>query len=185
MFYNLAIAILFLFVIMMAETFFTPLSDKQILHGKTSMPYLIEENEKLTDGQKNVTKVSNSIEYGNILELSLPTSDFNSTFNYLNFTLINPKKFINSTINFNSLSFQVLSTSIYILLFYPLNLWAKEETEGHSFNYFYSSYTSEFQTFNDIQLLGFMIYLAFPFITILLGVLLWCVLIGVLRISGN
>lgn len=61
-----------------------------------------------------------------------------------------------------------------------------DNLEGlRSFNFFYSSYTTEFLNFNDIQLLGFMIYLAFPFVTVLVGVLLWCVLIGVLRISGN
>lgn len=53
------------------------------------------------------------------------------------------------------------------------------------FNYFYPSYISDFLSLSDIHLLGFMIYLAYPFITILLGVLLWCVLIGVLKIAAG
>ena len=39
--------------------------------------------------------------------------------------------------------------------------------------------------FTDIQSLGFLLYLAYPFITVLLGILLWVVLIGILCISKS
>jgi hypothetical protein len=52
-------------------------------------------------------------------------------------------------------------------------------------NYHTINYSSEFITFTDIQSLGFLLYLAFPFITILLGIILWVVLVGILRISTN
>ena len=50
--------------------------------------------------------------------------------------------------------------------------------------YFVPSYNTEFLTITDIQSLGYVIYLAYPIIIVLLGILLWCVLIGILRISG-
>lgn len=50
--------------------------------------------------------------------------------------------------------------------------------------YFVPSYNTEFFTITDIQSLGYVIYLAYPIIIVLLGILLWCVLIGILRISG-
>jgi len=52
-------------------------------------------------------------------------------------------------------------------------------------NYHIINYSAEFITFTDIQSLGFLLYLAFPFITILLGIILWVVLVGILRISTN
>lgn len=51
-------------------------------------------------------------------------------------------------------------------------------------NYYFVNYSSEFLTFTDIQSLGFLLYLAYPFITVLLGIILWCVLIGIIVISG-
>ena len=57
--------------------------------------------------------------------------------------------------------------------------------KGEIWNYSIINYSSEFLTFTDIQSLGFLLYLAFPFITILLGIILWCVLVGILRISSS
>ena len=50
--------------------------------------------------------------------------------------------------------------------------------------YFVPSYNKEFTSISDIESFGYMLYLAYPLIIILLGILLWCVLIGILRISG-
>lgn len=59
---------------------------------------------------------------------------------------------------------------------------------GHSLDfimeYFVPSYNKEFTSISDIESFGYMLYLAYPLIIILLGILLWCVLIGILRISG-
>lgn len=62
----------------------------------------------------------------------------------------------------------------------PLNL----DNNDYIMEYFIPSYNTEFLTLTDIQSLGYMIYLAYPIIIILQGILLWCVLIGILRISG-
>lgn len=62
---------------------------------------------------------------------------------------------------------------IDLIEFTPLNLWY----------YDLVSYTSSFLTFTDIQSFGFLLYLVYPFITILLGIILWVVLVGILRIS--
>jgi NADH-ubiquinone oxidoreductase chain 6 len=51
----------------------------------------------------------------------------------------------------------------------------------------YSIYSSDFSTsivsMGDIEYLGMVLYLEYPFIIILLGILLWVTLIGILRIS--
>lgn len=49
---------------------------------------------------------------------------------------------------------------------------------------FVPSYDIEFLDITDLESLGFTLYLAYPIIVVLIGVLLWCVLIGILRISG-
>lgn len=50
--------------------------------------------------------------------------------------------------------------------------------------YFVPSYNAEFISITDIQSLGYILYLVYPIIIVLIGILLWCVLIGILRISG-
>ena len=57
--------------------------------------------------------------------------------------------------------------------------------ESDIWNYHLANYSSDFITFTDIQSLGFLIYLAFPFIIVLLGIILWVVLVGILRISTS
>jgi hypothetical protein len=102
---------------------------------------------------------TNNINSNNVLELSLPHHNIN---------------LLNNTINFNPL--------IYFFILFNIFSYLKTNLSINTFdiyNFFYSSFITDFLTFNDIQLLGFMIYLTYPFITILLGILLWCVLIGV------
>jgi hypothetical protein len=53
----------------------------------------------------------------------------------------------------------------FIRIMNPKGLW----------NYHIINYSAEFITFTDIQSLGFLLYLAFPFLTILLGIILWVV----------
>ena len=56
--------------------------------------------------------------------------------------------------------------------------------EDDIWNYFIINYSATFIAFTDIQSFGFLLYLAYPKITILLGVLLWSVLIGIIVIKG-
>jgi hypothetical protein len=58
------------------------------------------------------------------------------------------------------------------------------ELEINIKEYFIPSYDNEFLTITDIESFGFILYLGYPIIIVLIGVLLWCVLIGILRISG-
>lgn len=58
-------------------------------------------------------------------------------------------------------------------------------TEYEIKNYYISSYSSDFLTQTDIEYLGYALYLSYPIIILILGILLWCVLIGILRISGQ
>ena len=54
------------------------------------------------------------------------------------------------------------------------------------YNYFYINYFSEFISFTDVQSLAYFLFLAYPFVIILIGIILWIILIGILKISlGN
>lgn len=57
-------------------------------------------------------------------------------------------------------------------------------TDDHIKVSYVPSYEIEYFSITDIQSLGYMLYLGYPIIIILQGILLWCVLIGILRISG-
>ena len=70
-----------------------------------------------------------------------------------------------------------------LLLIIPL-LYSSFKLEHNIMEYFIPSYNTEFITLTDVQSLGYILYLAYPIIIVLIGILLWCVLIGILRISG-
>lgn len=55
--------------------------------------------------------------------------------------------------------------------------------EEYILNYFDINYRSSLISFTDIESLGYQVYLEYPFIIILIGILLWAILIGILRIS--
>jgi len=52
------------------------------------------------------------------------------------------------------------------------------------YSYFLIDYSTDFINFTDLNILGFILYLAYPFITLILAILLWIVLIGILKISS-
>lgn len=51
------------------------------------------------------------------------------------------------------------------------------------FNYFTINWINEYYMLTDIQSLGLLIFLGYPLILIILGLLLWVVLIGILNIN--
>jgi hypothetical protein len=79
----------------------------------------------------------------------------------------------------------LLLISLLLLFFFKEPLTSNNGTIPFIHNFFVPSFSTEFLTFTDIESLGYILYLGFPFITILIGILLWCVLIGILRISGQ
>lgn len=200
---NLAIAILFQFVIMMAETQFTP--SNSVALNLTMSPKIINKQDGDKDGDqgfKSYTRVNTENIKGasHVLELSLPATLSLSELSLISNNLNKNENAVNLSDKDLSLNIEkkrlgwviglmpfVISQGLKKPDSYPSLASASEVPQGSSelFNFFYPSYSSEFQAFSDIQSQGFMIYLAFPFITILQGVLLWCVQIGVQRISGN
>jgi hypothetical protein len=60
-----------------------------------------------------------------------------------------------------------------------------EIIKGSILNYIKTDWSSQFINFTDLQSFGFILYLAYPIITVLLGILLWIVLIGILKISES
>lgn len=145
-----AIAILFLFVIMMAEAHITPNrpnieTETPLILGKTS-----QRDGLVTNKELNRSKI--------ILRI--------------------PKK------NGDGIGYQYLIL-IFLGLFFSLNFFSLDELNNQYdiWTYYTINFSSEFFTFTDIQSLGFLLYLAYPFITVILGLILWCVLVGILRIS--
>jgi hypothetical protein len=51
--------------------------------------------------------------------------------------------------------------------------------ESIIYSYYIPSFITEYITFKDIESLGYILYLGYPFIIILIGILLWCVLLGI------
>ena len=62
-------------------------------------------------------------------------------------------------------------------------VYLEEGKEEAVWNYFIIEPSSIFISFTDIESFGILLYIANPFITLLFGILLWCVLIGVIIIS--
>lgn len=84
--------------------------------------------------------------------------------------------------NFTYLGLGLFFGFILFLSFNFFNLDLEYLNNFGIWKYFTSNYSSEFINFTDIQSLGFLLYLTYPFITIILGIILWCVLVGILRI---
>lgn len=164
-----AIAILFLFVIMMAETHVTPKVCN--FSTKNELITILPDSLKVvtTSGYKlripkcilnsKAHRVSEHLAKG----LGLG-QDPRSTTKNSELIIIKIKGIISS---YNFFDFHISGT------FH--DIW----------NYHIVNYSSEFITFTDIQSLGFLLYLAFPFLTVFLGIILWVVLVGILRISTN
>jgi NADH-ubiquinone oxidoreductase chain 6 len=149
-----AIAILFLFVIMMSEVNKDKNNSKEI-----KINYSLSNNNILLN--KNV-----------ILRLPLNLVNHNITF------IENKIKLKNS----NYLT-QILAILLLILFIINVNSFDNSISSIDIWNYFNINYSSEFISFTDIQSLGFLLFLGFPVIIVYLGIILWVVLIGILRIS--
>lgn len=110
---------------------------------------------------------------------------------------INPKNYKRKAIFKNSTYSGVISISMSLQKVGVLSVIYKAYIDashpninkdmGESIIYYYyiPSFITEFITFNDIESLGYILYLGYPFIIILIGILLWCVLLGIQRISGQ
>jgi len=73
---------------------------------------------------------------------------------------------------------------LFTLFLILLIIFNEPNTNFFINEYYIPSFNTEIITFTDIQSLGLLAYLGYPLIIILIGILLWCVLIGILRISG-
>lgn len=110
---------------------------------------------------------------------------------------INPKNYKRKATLRNSTSSGVISISMSLQKVGVLSVIQKTYFEtstplinnnmGESIIYYYyiPSFITEYITFKDIESLGYILYQGYPFIIILIGILLWCVLLGILRISGQ
>jgi len=79
------------------------------------------------------------------------------------------------------IDFFIIFLSMIFLAFY--NKQNNYMPNDFIFNYFSSSYSSDFLTKTDIESFAYLLYLGMPLIIVLIGILLWCILIGILRIS--
>lgn len=67
-----------------------------------------------------------------------------------------------------------LSLLFFILSFYNF-YFLSSSSSLFIFNFFNTHFVSSFVSFSDIESFGFILYLGFPLIIILLGILLWCI----------
>lgn len=79
----------------------------------------------------------------------------------------------------------IISISLFFLILYFYNLLSSSHYSSSLFifNFFNPNYVSSFISLSDIESFGYILYLGYPVIIILLGILLWCIQIGILRIS--
>jgi len=50
-------------------------------------------------------------------------------------------------------------------------------------NYFYPAWTTEFKTMTDLETLANLLYLGYPTALILIGIALWVVMIGIIKVT--
>jgi len=55
--------------------------------------------------------------------------------------------------------------------------------QGWVVNYCYPSWTTEFKTMTDIETLANILYLGYPTALILIGIALWVVMIGIIKVT--
>ena len=188
-----AIAILFLFVIMKSETKQTPKSLNSI------EPKLIKKNDLLLDNSQLFN--SNNHFILRLNNLSTTLSPLNSSEcggdqeclkNDTNFKDMRGN--LNGKQKIAGLKILIVSSSIKIGNIEEItNILNKNFTnnetfllnQGEIYNFFIINYSMDFTSFTDLQSFGFILYLSYPFITILFALLLFIVLIGILRISSN
>ncbi len=70
----------------------------------------------------------------------------------------------------------ILSISLLFLILSFYNIFSYSSPSSlFIFNFFNTHYVSSFISFSDIESFGYILYLGYPFIIILLGILLWCI----------
>jgi NADH:ubiquinone oxidoreductase subunit 6 (subunit J) len=75
---------------------------------------------------------------------------------------------------------------IFFIIFLFLSIFLSSDNTidfSNIYNYFYINYFSEFISFTDVQSLAYFLFLAYPCVIILIGIILWIILIGILKIS--
>ncbi len=85
------------------------------------------------------------------------------------------------------LSFQVLQIPLFSQ--YIFNL-INPQTTGYGggnmiVNYFFPSWFVEFKTMTDLETLANILYLGYPTAQLLIGVALWAVLIGIIKVTAS
>nr|NP_150360.1 NADH dehydrogenase subunit 6 [Rhizophydium sp. 136]AAK84290.1 NADH dehydrogenase subunit 6 [Rhizophydium sp. 136] len=203
-----AIAILFLFVIMMSEVKETPQPNPHQLQIKINSQRSNVVNTSLGIELNQINKInfipSGILRLNQINTNNLNFESFNNSFKSYDSKLSTSFGYPNG-INLIFFSFMGLGLSLILILGYfttninsegilGINSYFSKPLVNYPmyismyldiYNYFFINYSSEFVYFTDLQSFGFILYLVYPFITILLAILLWIVLIGILKISTN
>ena len=140
---------------------------------------------KTEDFNPDSSFFSNYLHLQNLNEIH---NSFNLTdlfiLNYLN--QINPP--YNSLINeiHSKFSFNhSFNSFLYLLFFIFLISFSFFDNFSLISSYFFTDWTANFFSFQDIHTLGYLLYLGYFYAILLLGILLWIVLIGILAISNN
>lgn len=187
-----AIAILFLFVIMLIE------------HPSLGYNYDINNSYKSNKGNASKKKeFSENIQAGSIMrglnkylkkvkniylkkreEAKANKMNEIDLTNATPFILIFGFNYINETFYDNQLLVIIGKFFKYLYSKYQILMSYFESYEVNTFNYFYTNWTIEFKTITDIETQGIMIYISYPIIQIQVSIALWTVMIGIISICS-
>ncbi len=81
------------------------------------------------------------------------------------------------------LSFYILQ--IPIQFYYILILIKGNKSNSQIVNYFFPSWFVEYKTMTDLETLANILYLGYPTAQLLIGVTLWVVLIGIIKVTAT
>ncbi len=170
-----AIAIQFLFVIMMVEI--------PQISSKTLIRY--EPKEIITSSQKNKNNINKKINikysksriYDQNISLLFKKTSNNIKNNNQN-TMIIKNEIKNIFNNPNQ-----IQQSIIFFIFIGYNILIN--FNDNIYTYIYTTWAIEYKTMTDIENLGYIIYIGYPIIQIQIAITLWIVLIGIISICKS
>jgi hypothetical protein len=178
-----AIAILFLFIIMMSEKNPDGLTGSRTFNDKPNVSKFKFSGAYLVSSANSVNSVggiasgANSVTVGSYTYINEGTRKIRYflivLFSLLSILYLNPDvvKLMDPALSARSFELNAIGISSISNL-------------SNIYSYFLIDYSTDFINFTDLNVLGFILYLAYPFITLILAILLWIVLIGILKISS-
>lgn len=180
-----AIAILFLFVIMLIQTDMVGISSTPLSQGGIRTT-----SSSLMGGSKsNLYTFEGATNLGLTDLMILDTSNKRVQSESWGESISEAKIYTTKESSFGPIIFSFLTFIGALILGYitlfDSSILNVASTSGIFASFFYPAWTTDLFTLTDIQALGFTLYLGFPIAIVILGIILWIVLIGILTLSSQ